>query len=207
MTLTSILQKVLDEIDSAKMKPSIISFNILIHAYCEREQGERALALLKRAQTNGIEPDVATYDIIAQGLLKKKQTAAAAEVLTQMIGKRMSPSRPAMYTLIRQFTDTMKLKEAEDWLDENRRLGFAPTLQQIAHLLLQYTIHDNDDKAAEWQRRLMESKYTPEEKDRALRWCKKHMARSRAKQHHEIDEPAKPAPTAEQELQSLLDSH
>ena len=53
----------------------------------------------------------------------------------------------------------------------------------------------------------MESKYTPEEKDRALRWCKKHMARSRAKQTGEIDEPTKPAPTAEQELQSLLDSH
>lgn len=202
--LTPCPQSVLGEIVRAGLTPTIISYNILIGEYCERGQGDKALELLKRAQAEGVEADVATYDIIAKGLLKKGDTAAAAEVMTQMIGKRMEPSRPAMHALIRQLTEARRLKEAEDWIGENQRLGHAPTLQIMAHLVLKYGVQGDEEKAGEWRERLLAStKYSAEEKDRALRWCAKHTAHRRTEERP-ADEAK--ALTAEQELQQLLDA-
>lgn len=201
--LTMILQKVLEQVEKNRLKPTIISYNILIHAYCEKGDGEKALSALKRAQERGLAPNEATYDIIARGLLAKGDTMVAAELLTQMIGKRMPPSRPALETLVGQLIDKKNLKEAENWIAEMLRLSLRPHIEHVGRLIVEWARVGNISRSEHWRTNLMRGQYKRMEKIETANKCDAQI--QQIKRGAQATESQDEQETPDEQLQTLLD--
>ncbi|RAL53206.1 hypothetical protein DM860_006878 [Cuscuta australis] len=70
---------------------SIRTFNALMSSLCQKRLAERAYTIYTRFRSNGISPDIKTYDILLRGLIKECNYFLVDELLRDMCKQRLKP--------------------------------------------------------------------------------------------------------------------
>ncbi|KAJ3286318.1 hypothetical protein HK104_009100, partial [Borealophlyctis nickersoniae] len=93
------LMAVMEEMDQAKVKPNLHSFNILTAGLVKAGENQAAMQILGTMTGVGISPDYITYSWIIRGLLHRGDVEGAEEHKAAMLHAGLSPDE----RLLRQF--------------------------------------------------------------------------------------------------------
>eukprot|EP00252_Welwitschia_mirabilis_P004487 TRINITY_DN14819_c0_g1_i1.p1 TRINITY_DN14819_c0_g1~~TRINITY_DN14819_c0_g1_i1.p1 ORF type:complete len:327 (+),score=55.06 TRINITY_DN14819_c0_g1_i1:2-982(+) len=102
--------------------------NILIEEYINKEQIEKAEALLQRAIDRKGKPIYKTWDIFLAGYLKKKQMNLAVETMKKALAKvkypSLEPDPEKALAILKHFEESCDVYGAEDMFERLRRAHF-----------------------------------------------------------------------------------
>lgn len=105
---------------------NIITINTVLRHYARRGVVDSMLALFPLAEKLKLRPDVVTYTVLIQGLLRAREIKMAAKTLETMQKQGISPNERTISLLISDLAkegDRRGLRAAEDLMKEMRRLN------------------------------------------------------------------------------------
>lgn len=105
------LQITLETMRKQKVKPSIVTYGILIKAYGQNNMIERALEIYKEMQENGLQPNEITYGILIDSCIRAGRFEKAKEFCADMKNKKMPINIIICTTLVKGYS---KQKEYEE---------------------------------------------------------------------------------------------
>ncbi|KAF8673131.1 hypothetical protein HU200_048678 [Digitaria exilis] len=136
------LDVVLHRMPELSCVPNVISYNILLKRFCDNRNSGQACELLRRMiekaagcspdvvsyNTQGIQPDLATYNSIIDALCKARAMDKAEAVLSQMADKGVRPNSWTYNSLIHGYSSRGKWKDVVRVFKDMTRRGFLPDI-------------------------------------------------------------------------------
>ncbi|KAF7848284.1 hypothetical protein BT93_L2125 [Corymbia citriodora subsp. variegata] len=104
-------------------KPSVVSYNALIHGFVKWGEHAKALSFYDRMIRNRVKPNVITFNILISSYCRNLQFGLALELFKEMKEKGCSPDVVSFNTLIKGFFRERKFEDAIAMAYEMIELG------------------------------------------------------------------------------------
>lgn len=116
--------------------PNTASYNILMRAFCLKDDLSIAYSLFNQMFKRDILPDVESYRILMQGLCRKSQVNRAVDLLEDMLNKGFVPDSLSYTTLLNALCRKKKLREAYKLLCRMKVKGCNPDILHYNTVIL-----------------------------------------------------------------------
>ncbi|XP_062102795.1 pentatricopeptide repeat-containing protein At2g17525, mitochondrial [Humulus lupulus] len=110
-------------------KPSDVTFNVLICAYCAEDNLVQALVLLHKCYSSGLVPDIVPVTKVLELLCRSGRTSEAVEILETWESKGGTVDVVAYNTLIKGFVALGKVRVGHRILKEMEAKGCLPNVE------------------------------------------------------------------------------
>jgi pentatricopeptide repeat domain-containing protein 1 len=134
---------------SMSQKPSISSqkSRALLEQLAQEGDAERAQALFRDMERNGVRPDGVTPNIVMRAFTKKGDLVGAERWLDEMKAKGMEISACTYNTILDACAKLEKPELSEKWLSRMHENGVCPNIVTFATLISAHARRGNEEKA------------------------------------------------------------
>jgi pentatricopeptide repeat protein len=141
------------------IEPDLISYDMVIKAFCEMGSFDLAISMLDEMEKKGIEPDLITFKTLLHGLYGKCQFSDGGKIWDRMnvvLGDRSYNAKLLGLTLEK------KTKEAVELVEEMKSKGVKPNLFSFNAVIKGFINEGNLEEAKLWYNKIGQSSLAPD---------------------------------------------
>ncbi|KAI9105149.1 hypothetical protein K1719_022678 [Acacia pycnantha] len=143
------------------IEPNLMSYNIVIKAYCEMGNPDRAISLLEEMEKKGIEPDLITYNTLLDWLYRNDRFLDGEKLWSQMGEKTLAPNIRTYNARLRGLAKEKKTKDAVELFEKMKNEGIKPDMFSFNALIKGFVDEDDLDEAIKWYAEISNSEHDP----------------------------------------------
>lgn len=110
------------------VKPNLRTYNVLVRAWCKKNNIVEAWNLVHKIVACGMQPDAVTYNTISTAYAQNGETDRAEGMILEMQKNRVQPNERTCGIIISGYCKEGKLKEALRFVYRMKDLGLHPNL-------------------------------------------------------------------------------
>ncbi|XP_073302050.1 uncharacterized protein [Primulina huaijiensis] len=149
-----------------KVKPDVVSYNIVIKGFCEMGKLDRGLALFDdMLRKNGANPDLITFNTLLNRLYEDKRFDDGENMWKQMVKCNLIPNVRSYNARLVGLVNEKKLEEAGKLITDMGQNGIKPDFFTYAALIRGYCNEGNVKEVKNWYSEMARCDFVP---DRAL---------------------------------------
>lgn len=147
--------------EDPSITPSLCSYNILIHALCEKPDLDAAFKILDLMESNGISPDLVSFNTLLNAYYTNGLIDNAEKVWVLMHEKKIEPDTKSFNAKLRWLVSQERVLEASELVDELRKNGPKPDAFSFDALIRGFCNDGKLEEAKGLFMELTESDYAP----------------------------------------------
>ncbi|XP_020108840.1 pentatricopeptide repeat-containing protein At5g41170, mitochondrial-like [Ananas comosus] len=157
----------LKEAERTGIVPTVVTYNALLNGYCKENRPLEALHLLKdMQQAIGCKPDLISYSIVLQGLLRVGEISSAWKTFKKMNEVGFEADKRAMNTLLRglckqSMTNNEVLKDAKELFKKIQEVSYGPSPYTYCLMIQALAKGGEIDEAVAHLHEMMKEGYSP----------------------------------------------
>ncbi|KAL0712939.1 hypothetical protein Bca4012_019917 [Brassica carinata] len=132
---TSGAAKIVKEMEERGIKPSEVTYTILIDTFARSDNMEKAIQLRTSMENLGLVPDVHTYSVLIHGFCIKGQMNEASMLFRSMVEKKLEPNEVIYNTMILGYCKEGSSYRALRLLREMGDKNLAPNVASYSYLI------------------------------------------------------------------------
>ncbi|TKY59375.1 Pentatricopeptide repeat-containing protein mitochondrial [Spatholobus suberectus] len=150
------------------VKPDLVSYNILIKAFCEKGSFDSALSVLKEMEDKGVNPDSITFNTLLDGLYSKGRFEEGENLWAAMGAKNVAPDVRSYCSKLVGLAEEKKTGEAVEVFRGMEKVGVKPDLFCINAVIKGSVNEGNLDEAKKWFGEIANFEYDPDKNTYAI---------------------------------------
>ncbi|EXB75243.1 hypothetical protein L484_026025 [Morus notabilis] len=143
------------------IEPDMISYNIVIHAFCEMGSLDEALSLFRKLEDNGQEPDLVTFNTLLNALYMNNRFSEGERIWATMESKNVVPDVRSYNSRLRGMFRDNRISEAEKLVGEMESNGIRSDVFSYNALIKGFCDSGNLEEAKKWYGEIEKNKCTP----------------------------------------------
>lgn len=154
--------QIFQELPSAvTIEPDVISYNIVIHAFCEMGSSDLAISTFDSMENNGVEPNLISFNTLLNALYRNEQCSEAERLWCLMENKSIVPDVRSYNSRLRGMVNGNRILEAVELVGEMESNEIKPDVFSYAALIKGFCNEENLKEAKRWYSELQKNKCTP----------------------------------------------
>ncbi|OMO60537.1 hypothetical protein CCACVL1_24049 [Corchorus capsularis] len=133
------LDEIYREMTDEGFQPDVVTYGILIHAYCKAKKYDRAIELFHEMEAKNCKPSPHVFCTLINGLGSEKRLSQALEFFERSKNCGFAPEAPTYNALVGAYCCSMRIDDAFRVIDEMRKSSVGPnsrTYDIILHHLI-----------------------------------------------------------------------
>ncbi|XP_050370252.1 pentatricopeptide repeat-containing protein At3g13160, mitochondrial-like [Argentina anserina] len=132
------------------VEPDVVSYNILIKAFCEMGKFDDAVAVIETMEEKGAVPDVITFNTLLDCLYGNQRFSEAEKIWGQMVEKNVVPVIRSYNARLMGLALEKRSQEAAQLFEELKNIGLKPDVFSFNALIKGSVNEGNLDEAKRW---------------------------------------------------------
>uniref|UniRef100_A0A0A0KLB2 Pentacotripeptide-repeat region of PRORP domain-containing protein n=1 Tax=Cucumis sativus TaxID=3659 RepID=A0A0A0KLB2_CUCSA len=143
------------------IKADVISYNIVINAFCEMDALDKAILFFHDMEKNGMEPNLVTFNTLLTALYRKGQFFDGERVWATMENKNIAPDLVSYNARLRGMVLEKRIQDGIELLAKMEEKEIKPDVYSY-NILIKGFCQDGDlEEAKKWYYKLKESEVDP----------------------------------------------
>ncbi|XP_022142331.1 pentatricopeptide repeat-containing protein At1g55890, mitochondrial-like [Momordica charantia] len=147
--------------EKVSIEPNVISYNIVINAYCEMDALDKAFLFFNDMEKNGMEPDLVTFNTLLAAFYRKGQFLDGENMWNMLESKNMAPNLISYNARLRGMVQENKIQEGIGLLAEMEEKGIKPDVSSFNAMIKGFCEDGNLEEAKKWYYKSKENEATP----------------------------------------------
>ncbi|KAJ0983459.1 hypothetical protein J5N97_011714 [Dioscorea zingiberensis] len=147
--------------EDPSISPSLLSYNILINALCEKPDLDAAFKTLDLIEANGFSPDLVSFNTLLNAFYSNDQVDNAEKVWSLMREKKIEPDTKSFNAKLRWLVSQGRVSEASEVVDSLRNNGPKPDAFSFQALIKGFCEDGKLEEAKRLFTELTESDFVP----------------------------------------------
>ncbi|XP_021849449.1 pentatricopeptide repeat-containing protein At3g59040 isoform X2 [Spinacia oleracea] len=143
------VSRIYDQMQKAGLRPDVVSYALLIHAYGKARREEEALAVFEEMLDAGIRPTHKAYNILLDAFAISGMVEQAQNVFKSMRRDRFTPDLCSYTSMLLAYINASDMDGAEKFFKRLRVDGLEPNIITYGTLLKGYAKVNNLEKMME----------------------------------------------------------
>lgn len=144
------------------IEPNMISYNIIINAFCEMGYLDDALLILHELEKNGKEPDRVTFNTVLNALYRNGKFLEGDRLWAMMESKNVVLDVRSYNSRLRRMVQDGRISEAAQLISEMKSKEISPDLFSYKAIIKGFCDGRNLEEAKKWYGELQKNEYTPD---------------------------------------------
>ncbi|KAE7995503.1 hypothetical protein FH972_000287 [Carpinus fangiana] len=144
------------------IEPDLISYNMVIKAFCEMGSFDLAISMLDEMEKKGMEPDLITFKTLLHGLYGKCQFSDGEKIWDRMKKKNVVLGDRSYNAKLLGLALEKKTKEAVELVEEMKSKGVKPNLFSFNAVIKGFVNEGNLEEAKLWYNKIGQSSLAPD---------------------------------------------
>lgn len=132
------VSRIYDQMQRAGLRPDVVSYALLIHAYGKARREDEALAVFEEMLDAGVRPTRKTYNILLDAFAISGMVEHARTVFMCMRRDRFTPDLCSYVTLLSAYVNAPDMEGAEKFFKRLRQDGIEPNIVTYGTLIKGY---------------------------------------------------------------------
>ncbi|KAL6197548.1 hypothetical protein ACLB2K_033156 [Fragaria x ananassa] len=147
--------------EKLSVEPDLVSYNILIKAFCKMGSFDSAVSVLEKMEKKGVKPDVITFNTILDCLCGNQGFSDAEKIWGVMVEKDVIPDIRSYNAKLMGLALEKRSKEGAELVEELRSRGVEPDVFSFNALIKGFVGEGNLEEAKRWYGELVKSGCAP----------------------------------------------
>lgn len=143
------------------IEPNLVTYNIVIKAYCEMGNPDLAISLLEEMGKKGIDPDLISYNTLLDWLYRNGRFGDGEKLWGQMDEKNVCPNVRSYNARLRGLVKEKKIKDGVELFEKMKNEGVKPDMFTFNTLIKGFVDVDDLDEAKKWYTEISKSEHDP----------------------------------------------
>lgn len=143
------VSRIYDQMQRAGLRPDVVSYALLIHAYGKARREEEALAVFEEMLDAGVRPTHKAYNILLDAFAISGMVEQARTVFKSMRRDRLTPDLCSYTTMLSTYINASDMDGAEKFFKRLRQDGVEPNVVTYGTLLKGYAKVNDLEKMME----------------------------------------------------------
>ncbi|GAB4850706.1 hypothetical protein Ancab_030006 [Ancistrocladus abbreviatus] len=143
------VSRIYDQMQRAGLKPDVVSYALLIHAYGKARREEEALAVFEEMLDAGVRPTHKAYNILLDAFAISGMVEQAQTVFKSMRRDRFTPDLCSYTTMLSAYINASDMDGAEKFFRRLRQDGLEPNVVTYGTLIKGYAKANDLEKMME----------------------------------------------------------
>ncbi|CAO2838139.1 unnamed protein product [Amaranthus hypochondriacus] len=143
------VSRIYDQMQRAGLRPDVVSYALLIHAYGKARREEEALAVFEEMLDAGVRPTHKAYNILLDAFAISGMVEQAKTVFKSMRRDRLTPDLCSYTTMLSAYINASDMDGAEIFFKRLRQDGLKPNVITYGTLLKGYAKVNDLEKMIE----------------------------------------------------------
>ncbi|OMP04344.1 hypothetical protein CCACVL1_02167 [Corchorus capsularis] len=148
--------------EKLSIEPNLISYNIVIKAFCDMGSLDSSISMLDEMEKNGVNPDVITFNTILYGFSKDGRVVDGEKIWSQMVQKNVEPDTISYNAKLMGLVTEKKMEEAVRLVEEMRSRGLKPDVFTFNYMIKGYVKEGNLEEVKEWYSQIAKNGCAPD---------------------------------------------
>ncbi|KAJ7968406.1 Pentatricopeptide repeat-containing protein [Quillaja saponaria] len=141
----------------------VVSYNIVIHAFCKMGSLDLAMSMFDEMEKNGIEPSLVTFDTLLEAFYKNGRHVDGEKIWALMESMNVDPNIICYNSRLRGMVSDNRLPEAAELIDEMRQKGIKPDVFSFNALIKGFCDDERIEEAKHWYNELRKNDCNPDQ--------------------------------------------
>lgn len=156
-------EEIFQELPSqASIEVDVVSYNVLIKAYCEMGALDTAISMLDELEKHGLEPDSVTFNTLLEGLYRNGRFLDGDRIWAVMEGKNVVPGIRSYNSRLRGMVQDGRMLDAIKLIDEMRSKEITPDVISYNALIKGFCNDGKLEEAKQWYNELGRNELSPD---------------------------------------------
>lgn len=143
------------------IEANVVSYNIVINAYCEMDALDKAILFFNSMEKSGMEPDLVTFNTLLAAYYRKGQFLDGENMWSMMENKNIAPNLISYNVRLRGLIQENRMQEGIELLAEMEEKEIKPDVSSFNALIEGFCEAGNLEEAKKWYYKLKENEVTP----------------------------------------------
>lgn len=130
--------------------PDVVSYNIIVNAFCEMGSLDSALSVLDEMEKVGLEPDLITFNTLLNAFYQSGSYADGEKIWDLMKKNNVAPNVRSYNAKLRGVISENRMSEAVELIDEMKTSGIKPDVFTLNSLMKGFCNAGNLEEAKRW---------------------------------------------------------
>ncbi|KAL6333822.1 hypothetical protein AAG906_029008 [Vitis piasezkii] len=131
--------------------PDVVSYNIIVNAFCEMGSLDSALSVLDEMEKVGLEPDLITFNTLLNAFYQNGSYADGEKIWDLMKKNNVAPNVRSYNAKLRGVISENRMSEAVELIDEMKTSGIKPDVFTLNSLMKGFCNAGNLEEAKRWR--------------------------------------------------------
>ncbi|XP_022977339.1 pentatricopeptide repeat-containing protein At1g55890, mitochondrial-like [Cucurbita maxima] len=143
------------------IEANVISYNIVINAYCEMEAFDKAILFFNDMEKNGMEADLVTFNTLLTAYYRKGRFLDGERLWGVMVNKNIAPNLISYNARLRGMVLENRMQEGIGLVAEMEEKDIKPDAYSFNALIKGFCEDGDVEEAKKWYYKLKENEVTP----------------------------------------------
>uniref|UniRef100_A0A0A0KK06 Pentacotripeptide-repeat region of PRORP domain-containing protein n=1 Tax=Cucumis sativus TaxID=3659 RepID=A0A0A0KK06_CUCSA len=156
------VEKIFREVpQELSIEADVSSYNIVINAYCEMDDFDKAILFFNHMEKNGMEPDLVTFNTLLTALYRKGQFLDGESMWARMENKNIVPDLVSYNARLRGMVLDKRIQDGIELLAKMEEKEIKPDVHIYNTLITSFCKDGDLEEAKKWYYKLKESEVDP----------------------------------------------
>ncbi|CBI41008.3 unnamed protein product, partial [Vitis vinifera] len=141
--------------------PDVVSYNIIVNAFCEMGSLDSALSVLDEMEKVGLEPDLITFNTLLNAFYQNGSYADGEKIWDLMKKNNVAPNVRSYNAKLRGVISENRMSEAVELIDEMKTSGIKPDVFTLNSLMKGFCNAGNLEEAKRWYSEIARNELPP----------------------------------------------
>ncbi|KAJ9690169.1 hypothetical protein PVL29_012695 [Vitis rotundifolia] len=141
--------------------PDVVSYNIIVNAFCEMGSLDSALSVLDEMEKVGLEPDLITFNTLLNAFYQNGSYADGEKIWDLMKKNNVAPNVRSYNAKLRGLISENRMSEAVELIDEMKTSGIKPDVFTLSSLMKGFCNSGNLEEAKRWYSEIAKNELPP----------------------------------------------
>ncbi|KAG7033918.1 Pentatricopeptide repeat-containing protein, mitochondrial, partial [Cucurbita argyrosperma subsp. argyrosperma] len=143
------------------IEANVISYNIVINAYCEMDAFDKAILFFNDMEKNGMEADLVTFNTLLNAYYRKGRFLDGERLWSVMMNKNIAPNLVSYNARLRGMVLENRMQEGIGLVAEMEEIDIKPDVYSFNALIKGFCEDGDVEEAKKWYYKLKENAVTP----------------------------------------------